>query len=118
MILTPEEQADAREEIDYLISVHGYEYVWGAETFASRVGGILRDAPARIAGGLQKIGSNPTVIEMNEKLKAHNAHLCEQEAQRDQMSVFRGSNGTTRKSRGKSLPRHDLESFDLDDDHL
>lgn len=82
MIATPEEQAHYREEIDYAISMHGHEYVWGRETVADKTKGILLDAPGKIADGLNRIANNPTIIAMNEKAKAMNARMCEEEAKR------------------------------------
>jgi hypothetical protein len=75
MILTPEEQLEYREEIDYLIETRGYEYIWGKETAIDKTKGLLRDAPGKIIDGLNKIATNPTVISINEKLAAHNAKL-------------------------------------------
>ena len=75
MILTPEEQLEYREEIDYAIETHGYEYVWGKETAMDKTKGLLRDAPGKIMDGINKIVTNPTVIAINEKLAAHNAKL-------------------------------------------
>jgi hypothetical protein len=75
MILTPEEQIEYREEIDYAIETHGYEYVWGKETGMDKLRGFSRDAPGKVISGLTKIVTNPTVIAINEKLAAHNAKL-------------------------------------------
>ena len=75
MILTPEEQTEYREEIDYLIETNGYEYVWGKETAMDKTKGLLRNAPGKVIDGLTKIVTNPTVIAINEKLAAHNAKL-------------------------------------------
>ena len=75
MILTPEEQLEYREEMDYLIETRGYEYIWGKETVMDKTKGLLRDAPGKIIDGLNKIATNPTVISINEKLAAHNAKL-------------------------------------------
>jgi hypothetical protein len=121
MILTPEEQIEYREEIDYQIETRSYEYVWGRETAMDKTKGLLRDAPGQIIGGLQKIASNPTVISINEKLAAHNAKLCEMEAQvemnRANVRVDVPSRGNARKRRGAEsnpLP----EGFEIGNDHL
>jgi hypothetical protein len=82
MILTPEEQTEYREEIDYLIETRGYEYVWGQETGMDKLRGFSRDAPGKVIDGLTRIATNPTVIAINEKLAAHNAKLNAEEAQR------------------------------------
>ena len=82
MILTPEEQTEAREEIDYAIETHGYEYVWGKETAMDKTKGLLRDAPGKIMDGINKIVTNPTVIQINDKLAAHNAKLNAEDSQK------------------------------------
>ena len=82
MILTPEEQTEYREEIDYAIETHGYEYVWGKETAMDKTKGLLRDAPDKIMDGINKIVANPTVIAINEKLAAHNAKLSAEDSQK------------------------------------
>ena len=82
MILTPEEQTEYREEIDYAIETHGYEYVWGKETAMDKTKGLLRDAPDKIMDGINKIVANPTVIAINEKLAAHNAKLNAEDSQK------------------------------------
>lgn len=111
MILTPEEQTEYREEIDYAIETRGYEYIWGRETAMDKTRGLLRDAPGQIIGGLQKIASNPTVIEINEKLAAHNAKLCEQDAnQRKEQPLDRI------KPRRASNPPQNI--IDFGNDHL
>lgn len=83
-ILTPDEQADCRDEIDYLIDIHGPEYIWGRETAMDKTKGMIRDTPGRIIDGLNRLASNPTIISMNEKAQAMNARLCEEEAKKAQ----------------------------------
>jgi len=101
-ILTEEEQADCREEIDYAVSMHGYEYVWGYETPADKAKDLIRNAPGMIADGLSRLASNPTVIAMNEKAKAMNARLCEEEAMRAQQAdEQRGRDAYARNTRRK-----------------
>lgn len=110
MILTPEEQKEYREEIDYLIETRGFEYVWGQETTMDKTKGLLRDAPGKIADGINKIITNPTVIDINEKLKAHAANLNAQDAARE-----KASGGNPYRRRAKS----DLQNgFEIGDDHL
>lgn len=114
MILSPEEQAEYREEIDYLIETRGYEYVWGKETVMDKTKGLLRNAPAKIADGLQRIASNPTIIAMNEKAKQMNANLCEQEAQRGNPRQASAKN-----SRRSPRPLQPAAfEIDFDNDHL
>lgn len=84
MILTPEEQIEYREEIDYLIETRGYEYVWGKETGMDKIRAFSRDAPGQLISGINKIVTNPTIIEINDKLSAHAAKLNAQEAEQRQ----------------------------------
>jgi hypothetical protein len=116
MILTPEEQLEAREEIDYAIETHGYEYIWGKETAMDKTKGLLKDAPGKIVEGIRKVASNPTLIDINNKLAAHNAKLCEQEA------GGQSSHQTRRQSKNRPHPleHNPLQGhgFNLGDDHL
>lgn len=124
MILTPEEQTEYREEIDYLIETRGFEYVWGKETVMDKTKALLRDAPGKIADGIQKIASNPTIIAMNEKAKQMNANLCEQESKRDMIMLSGGDAVHTHRERnpfhqqGKREVPDFQRGFDFGDDHL
>jgi len=101
-ILTPEEQADCREEIDYLIAIHGPEYIWGKETAMDKTKSLLRDVPGKIASGIERFASNPTIIAMNEKARKMNARLCEEEEERSrQMQDQMGRKAYARESRRK-----------------
>jgi hypothetical protein len=124
MILTPEEQKEYREEIDYQIETRGHEYIWGNETAMDKTKGLLRDAPGQIIGGLQKIASNPTVIQINEKLAAHNARLCEQDAQTEiQRSAMRTDapmqfRRPVKKPQRQPEPDRGIDGLGSQDDHL
>ena len=114
MILTPEEQKDAREEIDYLVETHGYEYVWGRETAMDKTKGLLRDAPGKIMSGLQKIGSNPTIIELNERVKKFSEDIDRNEAQQRNA---RTQAPRPRQNRAANDVR-ESKTFYFGDDHL
>lgn len=100
-ILAEEEQADCREEIDYLIAMHGPEYVWGMETAMEKARGLIVVVPGRIAEGLSNLASNPTIIAMNEKAKAMNARLCEEEECRARQMRAEHDNQEPRRKRHK-----------------
>lgn len=101
-ILTPDEQADCREEIDYLIDMHGPEYIWGKETAMDKTKSLLRDVPGRIAGGIERIASNPTIIAMNERARKMNTRLCKEEEERScHMQEQMGRRAYARESRRK-----------------
>lgn len=115
MILTPEEQTEYREEIDYAIETRGYEYVWGRETAMDKTRALMRDAPGQIFAGLQKFATNPTVISINEKLAAHNAKLCEQDAkQRNEQPRPQGK----KRRPPNGNPPQPQNGFDFGNDHL
>lgn len=70
MILTAEEQAEYREEIDYLIEIHGYEYVWGYDTPKEKIVNFIKGAPGKIVAGAESTASNPTLHKINDALKS------------------------------------------------
>jgi len=121
-ILTPEEQSDARDEIDYLIDMHGPAYVWGEETAMEKARGIIVVVPSRIAEGLANLASNPTVVAMNEKAKAMNARLCDEEAMRARQMQEKSGDAYSRRTRRKPpLGGGGLGggiNLDFGDDHL
>lgn len=124
MILTPEEQLEYREEIDYAIETHGYEYIWGNETTIDKLRGLSRDAPGKIIDAVNRFVTNPTVININEKLKAHAEKINAQEA--EQRMEQRNDTAHTKPRRNqmhKQKPRSEesawQKGFVLDgDDHL
>ena len=126
MILTPEEQIEYREEIDYAIETHGYEYVWGKETTMDKIRAFSRDAPGKLLGNINKVVTNPTIIEINEKLKAHAEKINTQEAeQRNDQPLMQPRRNQQR--RNKQPPRRHSDSLggddfrkglNFDDDHL
>jgi hypothetical protein len=120
-VLTEPEQGAYREEIDYLIQTHGYEYVWGQETAMDKTKGLLREAPATIIGGLQKLASNPTVIGINEKLKAHAQKINAQDAERGQSEPLMQPRRNQKQGKHRHQPPEPSwrKGFNLDgDDHL
>lgn len=121
MILSPEEQLECREEIDYLIETNGYEYVWGQETAMDKTKGLLRDAPGKIIDGLNRVVTNPTVVGINEKLKAHAQKINAQDEQRRNEPQTQPSRNQQGNRRQQSKPEHPAwqKGFSLDsDDHL
>jgi hypothetical protein len=92
MILTPEEQKEYRDEIDYLIETRGYEYVWGKETPMDKVRAFSRDAPSKVMDGINKIVTNPTVIDINNKLATHAAKLNAEDEQKQPQGQTRQHN--------------------------
>lgn len=113
MILTPEEQTEYREEIDHLIETRGYEYIWGKETAMDKTKGLIRDAPAKIAEGLQKIATNPTVISINEKLAAHAAKLDTAEAQERNVPMRRERQPMRQMQNNYQPPYHEHQQHNL-----
>jgi len=124
MILTPEEQIEYREEIDYAIETHGYEYVWGKETTMDKTKGLLRNAPGKILDSINKIVTNPTVIDINEKLKAHSQRINAQDSEHDFVNDYKNpAPMNTRRTPQRKQPsvknKNPLDKeFDFGDDHL
>ena len=120
MILTPEEQTEYREEIDYLIETHGYEYVWGKETTMDKVRAFSRDAPGNVIDSVTRFANNPTVIDINNKLAAHAAKINAQEAEQPRRKKHKKSQSKPQpqpKYHPKPQPKHQPD-YDCPSDTL
>jgi len=80
MNLTPDEEKEIREEIEYTRETHGDNFVWGKERTKDKVINAIRDASDKIANGVNKLTSSPTLNKINEGAREWNRQLCEQEA--------------------------------------
>lgn len=78
-ILTPQEQSDMREEIEYAREIHGDDFVWGKIPLTAK----LADGMDRVVGGIQKLANSPTLQKINAGAQKMNARMQEADAQRE-----------------------------------
>ena len=104
MILTPDEQRNLIEEMDYQIDLEE--------------GKKPEERKFSVWDSMKHIASNPTLIALNEKAKQMNARLCEQEAQAAaRMERERYEPTRQRRQQITREPRRAF-AFNFDDDHL
>jgi hypothetical protein len=80
MKLTPDEEKEIREEIEYTRETQGDDFVWGKERTKDKVVNAIRDVSDKIANGVNKLATSPTLNKINEGAREWNKKLCEQEA--------------------------------------
>jgi hypothetical protein len=113
MKLTPDEEKEIREEIEYTRETQGDDFVWGEERTKDKVINAIRGASDKIANGVNRLANSPTLNKINEGAREWNRKLCEQEA----------AQKATQNTQKKRRPRQDTSSnysdgLSFGNDHL